>query len=181
MARPSRARRADVAGLVTLAATGAIALSSTCAAAAVVDCPLALVRAYTVEFETDVDAAWRAEIRTAEPGIFASGSPADRRVVVTGPVFGSMDSRELETTFACTADGLAVTFVVTRSAQYRGGVKKNVLWRPRVVLALLERGQIPVVAAIWRMRDDRGQELERADTPPLASYALPLTVRKRLE
>src|SRR4051812_15205839 len=49
-------------------------------------------------------------------------------IIARGPILGSMDSRQTSTEVACTKDGFTLTATITRSANYRGAVRQNVLW-----------------------------------------------------
>lgn len=65
-----------------------------------------------------------------------AGSENEIAVVARGQILGSMDSRKPTTGLTCTNDGLAVTATITRSANYRGAVRQNVLWVPTLSMVI---------------------------------------------
>ncbi|HSS19661.1 MAG TPA: hypothetical protein VLL54_06275 [Pyrinomonadaceae bacterium] len=97
-------------------------------------------------------------------------------IVALGPALGSMDSFKLKTQLTCTAKGFAVAATVIRSADYQGGVVKNVLWRPRIKIAAKLREPEATFEMTWKMRLTSGLEVEHADTPPYASQKYPITL-----
>ena len=99
-------------------------------------------------------------------------------LIVVGPVLGSMDSREVETEVVCTAKGPVLTVIITRSAEYRGGVHKNVLWRPRIEIQVARRRHNLTFQTIWTMRLTSGAELKHAQTPPYPERKYPINVTK---
>jgi hypothetical protein len=127
-----------------------------------------------------------AEVRsirvTAESGKF--GAPPETidiartedTLVARGPVLGSMDSRQVETDLACTPNGVLLTATITRSADYNGSAAKNVLWRPRIEIAIVLRQTGIVFQTKWRMRSSTGAELSHAQTPPYPDRQYPLVV-----
>jgi hypothetical protein len=101
-------------------------------------------------------------------------------VIALGPVLGSMDSPEIKTDLACTAKGLVLTAIITRSANYNGGVRQNQNWRPRIEMALYLRQPEVLFKAIWKMRLTTGVELDHAQTPPsYPDQQYPITSRWR--
>lgn len=109
--------------------------------------------------------------------VAGSTSPAVM-LLATGPMLGSMDSPEVATSVECTTDGATVTATLTRSADYAGGVKKNILWRPTLAMKILPRAAT-VLRVTWRMRLTTGAEVERAQTPPYPELPYPLRVEYR--
>ena len=95
-------------------------------------------------------------------------------IVARGPVLGSMDSENLITDLACTAHGFRLTGTITRSANYRGAVRQNVLWSPEITIAIVPRQPAIVVQTIWKMRLSNGKELGRARTPPYLHQDYPI-------
>ena len=94
----------------------------------------------------------------------------------TGPILGSMDFREVETSLACTPEGVEWTAFVKRTAEFIGAVQKNILWRPRVDLVVTGQRGGEVVKTTWKIRTTAGIELERAGTPPFGEQELPLSI-----
>jgi len=97
-------------------------------------------------------------------------------VIALGPVLGSMDSPDVKTDVACTRKGIRLTATVTRSADYHGGVRQNVLWRPKIEVVVVLRQPEVSFEAIWRMRLTTGAELDHAQTPPYPDRKYPITV-----
>lgn len=99
-------------------------------------------------------------------------------IIALGPVLGSMDLRTVETDLACTAKGFALTATITRSADFHGGVLKNVIWRPKIEIAVVLRQPEVIFEATWRMRLTTGAEAEHTQTPPYPEQKYPATVTK---
>jgi hypothetical protein len=109
-------------------------------------------------------------------------SSEGREITVSsvGPVLGSMDSSDVRTELACTADGCTVTATITRSAEFQGAALQNVLWRPKLVVALTLRQADVLLETIWRMRLTTGDEVAYAQTPGGPDEHYPIVVRKVL-
>lgn len=101
-------------------------------------------------------------------------------VVAVGPILGSMDSRIVTTDLTCTSKGVMLTATIERSADYHGGVHKNVLWRPRLEAAVVRRIPEVIFQVTWKMRLATGVELDHAQTPPYPDQRYPLTLTKTI-
>jgi len=125
------------------------------------------------------DAPERIEVVSA-PSSATGRDSAGKAVtlIAVGPVLGSMDSREVETELRCTAKGPVLTVTITRSADYHGGVHKDVLWRPRIEIAVAPRRRNLAFQTIWAMRLTSGAELKHAQTPPYPERKYPINVTK---
>lgn len=104
----------------------------------------------------------------------------DITIVARGPVLGSMDSENVSTGLACTKDGFVLTATITRSANYHGAVRQNVLWSPEITIVIVPRQPAVVLQTIWKMRLSNGKELERARTPPYPKQEYPIIVTRTL-
>jgi hypothetical protein len=112
---------------------------------------------------------------TIETGV-SKAEAQDVTIVARGPVLGSMDSEKLSTALACTRDGFVLTATITRSANYHGAVRQNVLWSPEIIIVIVPRQPAVVAQTIWKMRLSNGKELGRARTPPYLQQDYPITV-----
>lgn len=105
---------------------------------------------------------------------------ADKVVTVyaLGPILGSMDSFGIKTDLACSTNGFVLTATISRSGNYIGTTAKNVLWRPKINVAIILRkpGQDIEVKVRWRMRLANGREIYRAQTPPYPEQKFPIIV-----
>lgn len=99
-------------------------------------------------------------------------------IVARGPVLGSMDSEKVDGDIVCTEDGFALTATITRSANFNGAVRQNVLWSPEITAVIAPRRPAVVVQTIWKMRLSNGEELKRARTPPYPQQHYPVTVKQ---
>ena len=132
------------------------------------------------EFERDVlrdRAPETAQLSIVPAGVGPHGTVT---VMAVGPVLGSMDAENVETTRTCDANGVVVTATTTRSAEYGGGVQKNVLWRPRLEIILVPRPAGTVITTTWKMRLTTGAEVTRTDMPPYPEVRYPVTVTTRI-
>jgi hypothetical protein len=102
-------------------------------------------------------------------------------VIAVGPILGSMDSQDVATSIQCTRAGVALTAAITRSAEYHGGVKKNVLWRPRIKLVVVPLRTGATISITWRMHLTTGDEVDRAQTPPYQYQNYPVTVTRTID
>ena len=99
-------------------------------------------------------------------------------VVARGPVLGSMDSRKIETSFSCTAKGVSLTSIITRSENYAGAVQKNITWRPQLHVLLVVHKSEATFETIWKMRLSNGSDVTHAETPSYATQQYPIIVTK---
>ena len=99
-------------------------------------------------------------------------------LVASGPVLGSMDSKQVHTELVCLPKGVAVTATLTRSAEYRGATTKNVLWEPRIEIVAVVRQPEVTFSATWKMRMSNGNELSHSRTPPYPEHEYPIVVTK---
>jgi hypothetical protein len=97
-------------------------------------------------------------------------------VIARGPILGSMDSRETSTEVTCTEDGFTLTAVITRSANYTGAVRQNVLWVPTLSIVVVPRQHPVTVHVVWKLKLSGGPELRRARTPPYPEQRYPIRV-----
>jgi len=102
-------------------------------------------------------------------------------VIAVGPVLGSMDSHEIETRLECTTNGFALTATITRSADYSGSALKNLLWRPRIELAVVLKKPNVIVEVTWKICLTTGADLNHAQTPPYSEQKYPITTVKTLQ
>jgi hypothetical protein len=116
----------------------------------------------------------------SKPPSTTGRSPASKvvRLIAVGPVLGSMDSREVKTELMCTAKGPVLIATITRSADYQGGVHKDVLWRPSIEVAITPRRRNLTFKTIWAMRLSTGTELKNARTLPYPERTFPIAVTK---
>jgi hypothetical protein len=129
------------------------------------------------EFEGDVlrdRAPKTAQLSIVPAGVGPHGTVT---VIAVGPVLGSMDAENVETTRTCDANGVVVTATTTR---YDGGVQKNVLWRPRLEIVLVSRPAGTVLTTTWKMQLPSGAEVTRTDKPPYPEVPYPVTVTTRI-
>lgn len=100
----------------------------------------------------------------ARPAIdVLTGATDDTRtVVILGPVFGSMDSPDVQTDLACNASGIAVTETVVRSDEYYGSALKNVPWRPTMKLTVTLKTASTKLTVKWKVRLSNGAAFDAA-------------------
>ena len=109
--------------------------------------------------------------------VVSNGPEGKVTVVAFGPLLGPMDdSTDVKTDLACTQNGLELTAMITRSANFHGAIAQNVIWVPRITIVLALRQPEIAVQAIWRMRLTTGAEQTHAQTPPFPDRAYPITV-----
>lgn len=191
-ARPAGLRRAPSQGAAFRAAALAVAvcglIACPCRSSAyqrlqgpVPSCPE--VRSIRVlEEKLDDDVRRDRAPDTAQLSIVpaGAGSHATVTIVAVGPALGSMDVKDVETTRRCDANGVVVTATTTRSADYAGGIQKNVLWRPRLEIVLVPRPAGTVLTTTWKMRLTTGAEVTRTRMPPYPEVSYPITVTTRI-
>jgi hypothetical protein len=117
-----------------------------------------------------------APIITIEPTVTAK--PV--KIVVLGPVLGSMDSTDVKTHLVCTTKGFALTATITRSADYHGATAKNVIWRPRIEIAVVLGEPEVIFRATWKLRLTTGSELDHGQTGSYPEQTYPVILLKTL-
>jgi len=137
------------------------------------------VRSVNVSPQVLKDMSRNAQQETIETGASATGTK-EITVVARGPVLGSMDSEKLDTDLACSSDGLVLTAIITRSANYHGAVAQNVLWFPRIMIVVGPLQPEIALQIVWKMRLTNGKEVDRARTPPYPEKKYPITVTKTI-
>jgi hypothetical protein len=124
----------------------------------------------------------------AELLVFAGQAPTSSSVameqtlsvIALGPVLGSMDSTDVSSDLECTARGVRLTATITRSAHYTGSALKNILWRPKLALAVILRKNEVIFESVWVMRLSTGAKLDHAQTPSQPDLKYPITVTRTL-
>ncbi|HUZ66645.1 MAG TPA: hypothetical protein VMU56_03175 [Beijerinckiaceae bacterium] len=92
-----------------------------------------------------------------------AGTADDTRIVtILGPVFGTMDSPDVQTDLACDASGIALTETITRSDQFYGAAAKNVPWSPMVKLAVTLKAASTELTVRWDVRLSNGKAFDAA-------------------
>jgi hypothetical protein len=102
-------------------------------------------------------------------------------IVARGPVLGSMDSEKLKTDLTCSSEGLVLTATITRSANYHGAVRQNLLWFPQITVVVVPLISNMVFQTIWRMRLTNGKRLDRSRTPPFPERKYPIAITKKFD
>jgi hypothetical protein len=190
-ARPARLRRPPSLGSTFRLATLAVAVwglfAFPCRSSAdpevqgpTTSCPE--VQSIRVSEELEGDVLRDRAPETAQLSIVSTGAGphANTTVMALGPVLGSIDLRDVETTRACDANGVVVTARTTRSAAYAGGIKKNVLWRPRLEIVLIPRPAGTVLTTTWKMRLTTGGEVRHTRMPPYPEMNYPVNLTTRV-
>ncbi len=128
--------------------------------AAHLTCPLLEIRSLASSAESEEEVLRAAgPHRQAQPSLITSAaSQQEVTVLALGPVLDSLDAREIEVDPSCTADGATIVATIMH---YSGGVKKNVLWRPRIRIVITPRRPEVRFKATWRMRGVEGAGLGR--------------------
>ncbi len=148
--------------VIALGCLSGLMFGAAAARAASLTCPLLRILSTTTSQESE-EAVLRAvgHDREAPPRATSSAAGKDEvTIVALGPVLDSLDSREIEVTPACTAGGAMLTATITR---YSGGAKKNVLWRPRIRIAVTLGRSEAQFQTTWRVRRPDGTELDHRD------------------
>ncbi len=120
--------------------------------------------------------------REAPPSLASSAARSDAAgrqevtLLALGPVLDSLDSREIKTDFACTAEGAMLAATITR---YSGGVMKNVFWRPRIKIVMTLRRSEARFRATWKMRRTDGTELDHAGVDQKYPVTVTTTIRSQ--
>jgi len=99
-------------------------------------------------------------------------------LLASGPVLGSMDSKQVQTELVCLPNGVALTATLTRSVEYEGATAKNVLWQPRIEIVAVPRQADVTFSATWKMRLSSGSDLSHSRTPPYPEHQYPIRVTK---
>lgn len=85
-----------------------------------------------------------------------------------------MDSHDLETAVSCNPRGFTVTATITRSVYYNGSAAKNVLWRPKLEIAVAPTQSAYTVEVTWAMRRSNGAPVHHDLNMPEQEF--PITV-----
>jgi hypothetical protein len=112
-----------------------------------------------------------------KPGV-ENTTPQYVTILARGPVLGSMDSQKIETDFSCTANGVLLTAIITRSENYTGAVLKNAAWRPQLRALLMLHQSNVALETIWKMRLSNGNDVTNAETPAYATQQYPIVVTR---
>lgn len=163
-----------VASLLILAAPSADAegLTKRCASME--------VRSIKVSLKLVRDMPLDAQQETIEPSD-AGTVTQDIAIVARGPVLGSMDSEKVDTELACSSDGLVLTATITRSANYHGAVRQNLLWFPQITIVVVPLTAKIEFQTIWNMRLTNGKMVVRSRTPPYPEKNYPITITRKFQ
>jgi hypothetical protein len=146
-------------------------------------CPLLEVRSILSSEDSEEEALRAAgPNREAPPSLTSlaarpdAASQEEVTLIALGPVLDSLDSREIKTDLVCTADGATIAATITR---YSGGVKKNVLWRPRIRIVVALRRSEAQFRATWKMRRTDGTELDHVGVDQKYPVTVMTTIRSQ--
>jgi hypothetical protein len=140
-------------------------------------CPRVEVRSINESARLIRDLPIDTKHETIETGV-SKGETKEITIVARGPVLGSMDSEKLNTDLACSTDGFALTATITRSANYHGAIRQNVLWSPEIIIVIMPSQPAVVAQTVWKMRLSNGKEVGQARTPPYLQQDYPIIVKK---
>lgn len=101
-------------------------------------------------------------------------SSREEKIITLGPVLGSMDSHDLETVVSCNHRGFTVRAIITRSVYYNGSALKNVLWRPKIEIAVVPTQSAFMLEVTWAMRLSNGALVHHDQMMPQQHF--PITV-----
>jgi len=135
-------------------------------------CAGVVVRSVTVSEDIHGEAAFAAGPEKIE--VVSSGPEGRVTVIALGPVLGSMDSTDVKIDLACTQNGILLTSMITRSANFHGGGLQNVNWRPKITIVLALKQPEIAVEAVWKMRLSTGAEQTHAWSPPYPDRKYPI-------
>lgn len=113
------------------------------------------------------------------PSAEGSQEPRAVKVIVLGPVLGSMDSRNVKTHVTCDIKGFVLVATITRSANYTGSAAQDILWRPNIEISAILRQRGAVCEAVWKMRLTNGTWVDRSRPRAFPDYQrYPFTLTK---
>jgi hypothetical protein len=105
-------------------------------------------------------------------------------VSLNGPILNSADEQyPIQTSVRCTAVGISVTAMITRSARAEARAFKNELWLPRIDVDLVKHKPQTVFEGKWLMRLDTGEVVHDYATAGVPSGLLPsypIILKKRI-
>jgi hypothetical protein len=97
-------------------------------------------------------------------------------VAIYGPLLGSMDTHDISTHLSCGENEVSLTATLTRSPQYDGSAKTNVIWRPEIELLV----HAPVKLDVrWLMYFTNGVEVAKDVNVP--SQTFPMEFSKEID
>ncbi len=115
----------------------------------------------------------------ARPSLIGEASAGSGNAVyllASGPVLGSMDSREIAFETVCASGNIHVTATVTRASGYGGAVLKFTTWRPLIRFDLPLATRKRRVTLTWRMVSSSGAELNEGGLPTGFTQPFPITL-----
>lgn len=122
------------------------------------------VQSITTSIQSEnLDTANKVKIVLTQASTATVGTGKRVTVIAIGPILDVMDSSEVKTDLACTAEGIVLTATITRSANYRGSVLANVSWRPRIEATILLYQPEIILEARWIMRLTTGALVEQVE------------------
>jgi hypothetical protein len=110
------------------------------------------------------------------PGRITAVPSKTLRVLLFGPVLGSMDSNDFPTGLTCTDSGIIITMTIEH---WGDAATKNILWRPRVELELILHQTKVVLEGKWVMRSRTGALVAKASGWGGPEEKFPLTIERR--
>jgi hypothetical protein len=117
----------------------------------------------------------RIDVKPFEPKDGIPQGETGLRVISFGPVLNSHSSREVQTEFDCTKDGLALVATITTDPS--APIKKDVQWRPKIEMTLLLHKPAVAFETRWRLRLPDGAALNRGRTPWSSEQEYPFKVK----
>lgn len=144
------------------------------------DCAAAqvqLIRVAAILHDRSFGLDAKPEIAVVSPFTEKSSKDKTKSVVALGPILGSMDSAKVEAILTCTEKGFVLTAIITRSADYAGSATANIIWRPKIEIAVAARRPSVIAEATWRMRLSNGNEVRQARVPGYPDQLYPYTVK----
>lgn len=127
--------------------------------------------------ETGVPSPDRVEVQALNPSPATPRMPGDSQMVVAiGPLLGSMDSPDVKTNVACSADGdVTISAMISRSHNFTGSVTRSISWRPKLTFAVSPIKPSTRVSVVWTMSLDSGSPVHITVTPPFDLQVYPIT------
>lgn len=139
-----------------------------------------------VQWATESLREWR-KMRpslTIAPAPRSSSPPLEHEktfiATAVGPFLGSMDSPTIHTSVVCTAGGVNVKALITRSAGYYGSATNNEPWVPRLVLVVVLTRPSASLAVTWDMRLPDGAKAHSTQTAGFPDRKYPFTLEKMI-